>query len=120
MNMKRATHLIFTFAFSVGCFALWMVLSLYLGIYHSLFHSTHFPYMSQLPELTQLLLDNRLAFLLMPIPFTLYSVFRKPLTFEGIVFYFGLLAFLFMILLLLVLAAVLLPMVPYSDAVSPG
>jgi len=110
--MNKATNLLFTAAYSAGCLALWMVLALYRGIYVSLFHDV-----DKVP-LSEVIIQYRLVIFLMPIPFILYSVvslFRKPLTSEGIVFYVGIMAFVFMTLLLLVTAAVLLPMVPYQE-----
>ena len=112
MIMKKATSLVFTGAFSLGCVTLWMVLALYGGIFGSLFH-----HVNQV-LFTEVLIKCRLAILLVPFPFILYCVFvmfRKPLIPEGVMFYVGILAIVFMTLVLLVSAAVLLPMVPYQS-----
>jgi hypothetical protein len=97
--MKKATSLLFTGAFSLGCVILWMLLALYGGIYGSLFHHVNHVL------LTEVLVKWRHAILLVPIPFISYcvaSAFRKPLTAEGILFYAGILAFVFLSLVLLV------------------
>ncbi|MGA9040245.1 MAG: hypothetical protein WB421_06900, partial [Terriglobales bacterium] len=86
--MKKATGLLFTGAFSAGCFALWMVLEFYGGIYRSLFYPIQHHDVEHLPPFSELIINCRLAILLMPLPFILYcvfSVFRKPLTSEGMV-----------------------------------
>ena len=110
--MNKATNLLFTGAFSLGCVALWMVLALYGGIYGSLFH-----HVNQV-LFTKVLIECRVAILFLPIPSLLYcafAMFRKPLSPEGVMLHGAILAIVFMTLFLLVSAAVLLPMVPYSD-----
>ena len=110
--MKKLTPFIFTTAFLLGCVVLWMILSLYESAYQSIFHHPN-----QVPY-TAVLIKCRLAILLMPLPFILYCIlftFRKSLSPEGVAFYFGILGVVFMILLLLVAAAVLLPMVAYQN-----
>jgi hypothetical protein len=115
MMMNKATISLFTGAFSIGCFALWVVVSIY-GVYlRSQGHSV-----SELPNLTSLVLKWQLAIALVPLPFILYcawSVFRKTVTSEGIALYVGILAFIFMVLFLVVSAAVVLPMVPFQDTI---
>jgi len=112
MNTNKITILLFTGAFSLGCVILWMALALFGGIYSSLFHQVN------QVLLTEVLVKWRLAILLAPFPFISYCVipkFRKPLTPEGTLFYAGILGVVFMGLVLLVSAAVLLPMVPYQS-----
>ena len=111
--------MLFTGAFATGCLVLWLVMTLYGYNWRSLNYHSLIQEAMYLPGISEFALNYRNALLLVPMPFivhSIFSMFRKPLTSKRTGFYVGIMAFVFMILVLLVSAAILLPMVPFQPA----
>jgi hypothetical protein len=113
--MQKITNVLFTLAFTVGCFGQWLMLVLFQSIYPLRLEDS-------LPGFTIFLVGNKMLFLIIPIPFLLFSLFlvlKKTPTTEINLLYCGILAVVFSLLFFLVVAAVWLPWVPMiKNAIS--
>jgi hypothetical protein len=109
--MQKASLILFTAAFVIGCIGLWLLSSLSEGIYAYHFRG------HELPGYTKFVLENRTMFLVIPVPFVLLCLYalRRPLNTEAITLLAGVLAFVFMILLFGVPVVALLPCIPYME-----
>jgi hypothetical protein len=105
-DMNKITHIIFTLTFTVVCFGLWAALFWFQSIFE--------PMGIWLPEATRFLMDNRLLFLIIPIPFWVFSFFtiygRQPAS-ESTLLYFSIVAFLYFFMYVVVIFAVMLPLI---------
>gem|GEM_PF-4853000 len=105
--MQKTTNILFTIAFTIGCFGLWFLLCTFECIYPQKWLHTGY-----LPRYTNLLLAWKFLFLVIPIPFLLVSAFvalRKRPTTEFNLCYVGILAVIFSFLFFSVAVVVLLP-----------
>ena len=113
--MRKATFIISTLTFTLGCLCLWLVLTLFEGIYKA-----RFDFATEVPEFTQSLFRKRLWLLYIPCPFlvfTLMNFLRKPRiidSIDAVVFYITVLVALFAILLFCVSLAVVIPWLPHT------
>jgi len=111
IDMQKASLILFTAAFVIGCVGPWLLSALSEGIYAYHFRG------HDLPGYTKFVLENRTMFLVIPVPFValcLYAL-RRSLNTEAITLFVGILAFVFMILLFGVAAVALLPCIPYME-----
>jgi len=106
--MQKATNILISLAFTIGCYALWLIIAL--------FQST-FPLrlQSSLPSLTRLFVEHKMFLLIIPIPFLIFSMFlvlKNKTTTEINLFYLGILAVIFSLLFVLAISAVGFPWIP--------
>ena len=109
--MQRTTYSLFTVAFAIGCFGLWLVLNLSESIYPLRTSGS-------LPGFTHYILANKLFLLAIPLPFLVFSpvfLFKRKPTPEINLFYLGILVVMYSILFLIVTVAVLLPWIPIIE-----
>jgi hypothetical protein len=112
--MQKASLILFTAAFSIGCVGLWMLLALSEGAYVYHFHGRQ-----TLPFLTRLLLEGRLAFLVIPIPFILrcFLTLRSPVNTDAVMRFVGVMSCVFMVLFFGVAVFSLIPWLPIGELI---
>jgi hypothetical protein len=118
--MQKTTNTLLTIAFTIGCFGLWLVITMMGWIVHQ--HQVEHQIDPQLPAFSRLLFGMRLMFIIIPIPCILYSGFvtvRKRPSSEANLLYLGILAALFCFFALGVAVATLLPWLPVINSVKP-
>ena len=103
--MHKVTHILITGTFGLGCFGLWLLLGVLQNIYD---HHVG----QALPGLTLFCVAHRQWFLLLPLPFIVFtalSLVRRTASVEGVVLYLSASALLFVILFFTVALGALLP-----------
>ena len=109
--MQKAINILFTVAFTVSCLGLWLLLVFYESIYP--LHLVKY-----LPIHTKFLLGYKFLFLVIPIPFLLFSTFaalRGQPTTEFNLLYVGIMVVIISFLSLLVIPALLFPWIPHIE-----
>jgi len=110
--MQKTARVLYSLAFSVGCFGLWLVLGLFEGICRARFH----PW-TELPELTQLFMRDSWWLLCVPVPFlafSLWNCFQAKQRMEFTLLLLGLLVAVFAVMFFSVAVAIVLPWLPHS------
>ena len=104
-DMNKVIHIFLTLIFTVVCFGLWAAL----GWFQSLYDDFSF-----LPGATVFLLEKKLLFLVIPIPFWVFSVFatyKKQPSSENTLLYFVILTFVYLFMFAFVGLAMMLPLI---------
>jgi len=105
--MQRATTILFTVAFTIASVGLWYLICIAESIY-----PPEWSRPGNLDQYSKFFHENKFLFLVVPIPFLLFSAFiaiRKRPTTEINLFYAAILAIIFSFLFFSVVLAVLFP-----------